>query len=153
MVIAQTRRARRVMSSPHIERAVAGVISANAVVLIAGLLVDGHERLFDTIHDAIVAFFLCELLARLLAHGWRFLRRPLNAFDATVILTSAMPMLGVDASLLRLARLMRLVHFVRHTSHLRALVACGARRPMEAGNAAPQLVGDGPASSGRWTAT
>jgi voltage-gated sodium channel len=135
------------------DRVVLGVIVANAGVLVAGLAVDGHERLFDTVHDAIIAFFLLELLARLRAHGWRFPRRPLNAFDAAVILISAMPVLGVDASLLRLVRLMRLVHFARHASHLRALVACGARRPMEAGNAAPQLVGDGPASSGRWTAT
>ncbi len=38
-----------------------------------------------------------------------------------VILISAMPVLGVDASLLRIARLARFVHFARHTSQLRAL--------------------------------
>ena len=142
-----------VMSSPHMERAVAGVIAVNAGVLVAGLAVDGHEHLFDRAHDVIVAFFLLELLTRLAANGWRFFARPFNAFDAAVILVSALPLAGVDASLLRLARLARVVHFARHAAHLRALVACGARRPMDAGNAAPQLVGDGPASSGRWTAT
>lgn len=48
-------------------------------------------------------------------------RRPLNVFDAAVILVSAMPALGVDASLLRLARLARLVHFARHIGYLRLL--------------------------------
>jgi hypothetical protein len=68
-----------------------------------------------------------QLLARLHAHGWRFLRRPLNAFDAAVILVSAMPAVGVDASLLRLARAARLVHFARHSGHLRA-VTCLRRQ-------------------------
>jgi hypothetical protein len=77
---------------------------ANAVVLVAASVVDGHERLFESVHDGIVALFVCELLARLRTHGWQFLRRPLSAFDAAVILVSAMPALGVDASLLRLAR-------------------------------------------------
>ncbi len=109
------------MSSPHMERAVAGVIAVNAGLLVAGLAVDGHERLFETVHDVIVAFFVLELLARLAANGWRFLARPFNAFDAAVILVSALPLAGVDASLLRLARLARLVHFARHAAHLRLL--------------------------------
>jgi hypothetical protein len=92
---------------------------ANAVVLVAASVIDGHERLFESVHDGIVALFACELLARLRTHCWRFLRRPLSAFDAAVILVSAMPALGVDASLLRLARAARLVHFARHIRHLR----------------------------------
>jgi Ion transport protein len=103
------------------DRAVLGVIAANAGVLVAGLVVDGHERLLETVHDVIVAFFVLEMLARLAYNGWRFLRRPLNAFDAAVILVSALPIAGVDASLLRLARLARLVHFARHAAHLRLL--------------------------------
>jgi hypothetical protein len=83
--------------------------------------------LFEAIHDGIVAFFVCELLGRLRAGGWRFLRRPINAFDAAVILVSAMPALGVDASLLRLARAARLVHFAKHAGHLRAVAWLGGR--------------------------
>jgi voltage-gated sodium channel len=117
------------MPSPHIEHAVAGVVAVNAGVLVAGLVVDGHERVFETLHDVIVAFFVLELLARLVANGWRFFARPFNAFDAAVILLSALPLAGVDASLLRLARLARLVHFARHASGLRAvrLVATAMR--------------------------
>ncbi len=100
----------------RLDRVVLAVIGVNAVVL-----VDGHERVFDTVHDAIIAFFLLELLARLRAHGWQFLRRPFNAFDAAVIVVSALPFACVDASLLRLARLARLLHFAKHAAQLRLL--------------------------------
>jgi hypothetical protein len=48
-----------------------------------------------------------------------------------VILVSAMPALGVDASLLRLARASRLVHFARHAGHLRALTWLSRRLPAQ----------------------
>lgn len=92
-------------------------------MLVAGLAIDGHERLFETAHNVIIAIFVLELIARLRASGWRFLRRPVNAFDAAVIVVSALPLAGVDASLLRLARLARLAHFARHAAHLRLLPA------------------------------
>jgi hypothetical protein len=120
----------------RLERVVLAVIAANAVALVAGLVIDGHERLFETMHEGIVAFFVVELLARQHAHRWRFLRRPLNVFDAAVILVSAIPALGVDASLLRLARAARLVHFCRHAAHLRLLRLLTVRRPPRLGAAA-----------------
>jgi hypothetical protein len=89
------------------------------VCLVAGLTVDGHEHAFEIVHDGFLAFFVAELALRLWRGGWRILRRPLNAFDAAVIAVSCMPLLGADASLLRVARLARLVHLVRHLSHLR----------------------------------
>ncbi|MDT5366633.1 MAG: voltage-gated sodium channel [Mycobacterium sp.] len=106
---------------PTFEHAVAGVILANTGVLVAGLVVDGHELAFEVAHTSFVGFFGIELALRLRAGGWRFLRRPLNMFDTAVIAMSVLPVLGVDASLLRLARLARLVHLVRHISHLRLI--------------------------------
>lgn len=119
----------QLMSSPHIERAVAGVVAVNAGVLVAGLTVDGHERLFETVHDVIVAFFVLELFARLRVNGWRFFARPFNAFDAAMILVSALPLAGVDASLLRLARVARLLHVARHAAHLRLTRVLRTARP------------------------
>lgn len=94
----------------------AGVVVVNATVVVAGLVVGGHERLFEMAHDVILAFFVLELFARIAVNGWRFFARPFNAFDAAVILVSALPLAGVDASLLRVARFARLVHCARHVA-------------------------------------
>jgi voltage-gated sodium channel len=103
----------------RLDQLVGGVIVANLAVLVASYLVDGCERTFELLHDVILAFFVVELASRLAAGGWRFLRRPFNMFEVLVILASALPVLGVDASLLRVARLARMAHLMRHASHLR----------------------------------
>jgi hypothetical protein len=59
------------------------------------------------------------------------LKRPWNAFDVVIIALSLLPVFGgVDAALLRLARLSRMVHLLRHVSSLWAvrLVAVAAMR-------------------------
>jgi hypothetical protein len=100
---------------------------------VASLVIDGYEGLFELAHNAILMFFVFELLVRLRDVGWRLqalLRRPWNTFDVVVIGLSLLPVFGGDASLLRLARLSRMVHLLRHVSSLRAvrLVAVAAMR-------------------------
>jgi hypothetical protein len=106
---------------PTFEHAVAGLILANTGVLATGLMVDGHEGLFEAAHNAYLAFFVFELAARLRRGGWGFFQGRWNVFDAAVIALSFLPVLGVDASRLRVARLARLVHLMRHVSYLRLL--------------------------------
>lgn len=101
------------------ERAVAGVIVANAVVLVAGLMVDGHERLFEAAHNAIPRCVRGRVGVATAGGRLGVLAQPGGLFDAAVILLSCLPVLGVDAGLLRLARLARLLHLARHVSHLR----------------------------------
>lgn len=104
------------------DQAVAGVIVFNIVVLVAGLTVDGYESLFEMLHNAILAFFVFELLVRLRDVGWRpreFLASRWNAFDSAVVALSLLPVFGPGTTLLRLARLSRVVHLLRHVSHLR----------------------------------
>jgi voltage-gated sodium channel len=100
------------------EPATACVIVANTGVLVAGLMVEGHEGLFELAHDGCLAFFVVELLVRLRRGGWSFFKGRWNCFDTAVIALSVTPWLGVDTSLLRLARL---VHLMRHVSHLRLI--------------------------------
>jgi hypothetical protein len=96
------------------------VIGLNTVILVASLIVDGHEHLFEMLHNSALAFFVFELLVRLRQTGARrFLIGRWNSFDTIVIALSFLPALGVDSSLLRVARLARLVHLMRHVSHLR----------------------------------
>jgi hypothetical protein len=95
------------------DQVVAAVIVFNTVVVVASLIVDGHERQFEFVHDLVLA-------VRFRRGGWRrFFVGRWNCFDAAVIALSTMPVLGVDASLLRVARLARMVHLMRHASHLR----------------------------------
>jgi hypothetical protein len=99
--------------SKAFEHAVEVAIAANAVLVATGVVVHGHESLFEQLHKPVLAFFVVELLVKLWAGGWGFIRRPLNAFDAAVISLSLMPALGAGASLLRVARLARLAHLTR----------------------------------------
>jgi Ion transport protein len=120
-VIAQTDNPTRqpAGSGVRFEHVAAGIIIGNTAILAAGLMIDGHEHAFEIAHNACLAFFVCELALRLRASRWQFFRGKWNCFDTAVIGLSCLPVLGVDASLLRLARLARLVHLVRHVSHLR----------------------------------
>jgi Ion transport protein len=114
------------------------MIVANAIVLALGLVIDGHEEVFERAHDYITVFFGFETLVRL--HGMRWSLRTLlsskaDTFDVVVIVLSFLPMLEeggllghlaelpgmavVGGALLGVARLARLVHFARHLSHLR----------------------------------
>lgn len=81
------------MTARWFERTVTAAIIANCAVLVAGQVIDGHEDTFESVHNTILAFFALELVVHLRVHGWRFLRRPINAFDALVIVVSALPAL------------------------------------------------------------
>jgi hypothetical protein len=115
--------AARVMTAQRqtgFDQVVAGVIVLNTVVLVASLIVDGHERPFEFVHDLVLAFFVVELAVRFRRAGCRrFFTGRWNSFDTAVIACSFLPVLGLDASLLRVARLPRMVHLLRHASHLR----------------------------------
>ncbi|MGH3635677.1 MAG: ion transporter [Mycobacterium sp.] len=99
-----------------------GVIGLNVAVCATHLMIDGHDHTFETLEYAVLAFFAFELLVRLRAAKWNaatLLRRPLNAFDTVVIALSFLPALGAGLTLLRVARLARLLHLARHVSHLK----------------------------------
>jgi voltage-gated sodium channel len=110
------------MTAPVFEPAVGAVIIANTGLVIAGLVIDGHEALFEAAHNGCLAFFVLELGLRLRVGGRAFFRSRWALFDAAVIAVSFMPALGVDASLLQLARAARLLHLVRHLTHLAPLL-------------------------------
>jgi voltage-gated sodium channel len=107
--------ARAVGGHGGLDQVVAGVIVFNIVVLAASLIVNGHERQFEFVHNLVLAFFVVELAVRFRKAGWRrFFIGRWNCFDAAVIALSVLPVLGVDAALLRVARMARMVHLMRH---------------------------------------
>jgi hypothetical protein len=112
------------MASVVFERISAGAVLLNTTVLVWGLLDATHHELAERIETAILVGFLVELIVRLHRTGWnlvRFIRQPWAAFDALVILLALAP-LPLNASLLRAARLGRLVHLGRHISGLSGLL-------------------------------
>jgi hypothetical protein len=109
------------------ECAVEAVIIVNVGVVAAGLLIEGHESQFELVHSVILGVFATELGLRLRRSGRGFFRGRWNCFDAAIIALSFMPVLGVDASALRLARACRLLHLARHVSTLRLVSLVGRR--------------------------
>jgi voltage-gated sodium channel len=103
----------------RLEHAVTAVIVANTVVLVAGLVVDGHEQLFEKVDLAILWFFAAELSVRLAMARLGFFHSLWNIVDAVIILVALLPVAGGGIAVLRLARLARSAHLLRHVSHLR----------------------------------
>jgi hypothetical protein len=99
---------------------VTGVIVVNTGLLLWSVV--GHNEWADRLETLCIAFFVGEILWRLRCDGWRplvFLRQRWNCFDTVVIVLALTPGLGVGVTLLRVARLARIVHLGRHITHLR----------------------------------
>jgi voltage-gated sodium channel len=112
------------------------VILANAIVL--GLetydsIVREAGDLLTTLNNVFLGIFVVELAIRLTAFGSRprdFFRSGWNVFDFVVILASFAPGLRENTTLLRLARLGRVLRIVRLLPDLRVLtVAIGRSIP------------------------
>ena len=122
-------------STSRFDRAMVGAIVANTGVLGWSWLDHVHQQAIERIDTCFVVLFLIELLARLRRAGWRWLRRPWNLFDATIILLALLLVVGDGITILRMARVAKLVHLGRHISHLRAAAwrwGVGSTRPTEA---------------------
>jgi Ion transport protein len=118
---------------PIFEHAVNAAITVNSVTVIWELF--GHSELAEQAELACLGIFVAELFIRLHRVGWdgiAFWRSPWNAADVLIIGLTLLPVLGADTSLLRLARLFRTVHWVRHAAHVR-WIRYLRRRPVAEG--------------------
>ena len=102
------------------EAVVPAAILANSAVLGWSWLDHVHALTLERVDTCFVVFFLVELVARLRRAGWRWLRRPWNLFDASIILLALLPGVGEGITILRMARVAKLVHLGRYISHLSA---------------------------------
>jgi Ion transport protein len=112
-------------------RAVTVAILANTGVLLWGLVDHHHERLIESLDDAILWFFAAELAIRFRCAGRRCWRDRWLWFDAAVTAVALAPV-GVNLTALRVVRAVRVLHYGRHVGHLRLLALarrlCGAGR-------------------------
>ena len=101
------------------ERTVTIVIIVNSALLVWGLIDHGHNEIAEHAETGCLLFFTGELVVRFRREGWRFLTQPWSIADMAIIGLALLPLLGADTSLLRLARLARAGHLLKHITVLR----------------------------------
>jgi voltage-gated sodium channel len=123
----------RLVDSPAFTGAVVVVILANAVVL--GLqtypgLERRHGETLDLLNGIFLAFFVVEILLRVasyLPRPWRFFLDGWNVFDFVAVGLAFVPGLQRNSTVLRLARLARIVRVAHLLPDVRILVTAVIR--------------------------
>ena len=118
---------RRIADSTRFQAFIFGVIVANAITLGLGTYEwnSDVDRLLTTLDDVFLGIFVVELAIRIAAYGARpheFFRDGWNVFDFVVIALAFAPGLRENVTLLRLARLLRVVRLVSVMPDLRILL-------------------------------
>ena len=123
---------RRIADSPRFQGFIYAVIVANAITLGLGTYdfsATVHSTI-TTLDDVWLATFVVELAIRIAAYGRRpqdFFRDGWNLFDFFVIAFAFVPGIRDNVTLLRLARLLRVVRLVSVMPDLRMLLRAMAR--------------------------
>ena len=127
------RRCARIADSDAFNFAILGVILANALVLALetyDTLARDAGDAFAVLNDVFLAIFVVEIVVRFLAVGAdprRYFRSGWNVFDFLVVAAAFTPGLRENATLLRLARLLRVVRVFRLLPDLRVFVVAVGR--------------------------
>lgn len=123
---------RRIADSPRFQGFIFAVIVANAITLGLGTydLGGAAHSVLATLDDVFLGVFVAELAIRIAAYGRRpqdFFKEGWNVFDFVVIGLAFAPGLRENVTLLRLARLLRVVRLVSVMPDLRILVRAMVR--------------------------
>jgi voltage-gated sodium channel len=122
----------RIADSSRFQNFISVVIVANAVTLGLGTYDwdSGVDSLLSTLDEVFLGIFVLELAIRITAFGSRpqdFFRDGWNLFDFTVIALAFVPGVRQNVTLLRVARLLRVVRLVTVLPDLRVLLRAMAR--------------------------
>jgi voltage-gated sodium channel len=125
-------RCRRIADSQGFQGFIFGVIVLNAITLGLGTydFGGGVESTLTFLDEVFLGIFVVELVIRITAYGRRpqdFFKEGWNVFDFVVIALAFAPGLRDNITLLRLARLLRVVRLVSVMPDLRILVRAMAR--------------------------
>jgi hypothetical protein len=107
------------ISAHNIEHVVTAVIVANSMVMLASLVDHSHAELLEQVDVGCLWFFAAELTVRLALAGLGFFHSLWNTVDLVVVVVALLPVAGGGIAVLRLARLARSAHLLRHVAHLR----------------------------------
>jgi voltage-gated sodium channel len=118
-------RLRAIVDDPRTERVVMTVIIINAVTLglqTSKTVMAGWGPALETFDDLIVAFFVVEVTARIVAHRAAFFRDPWSVFDFVVVAIALVPA-SQTFSVLRALRILRALRLITAVPTLKAVVA------------------------------
>mgnify|MGYP001224262070 CR=1 FL=1 len=105
------------LARPAVQHAILALIIVNAVILgleTSPALMAAHGPLLVALDQAILAVFVAEIAARLVAHRGAFFRDPWSVFDFAVVAIALVPASGAFAVLraLRVLRVLRVLTIV-----------------------------------------
>jgi hypothetical protein len=87
--------------------------------MLAALLDEEHAELLERIDVGCLWFFAGELLVRVYRARLGFFRSPWCCADAAIIVLALAPVAGGGIAVLRMARLARSFHLLKHLAHAR----------------------------------
>ncbi len=105
-----------------------------AVILMAGVvvgfetypaMVERYGSTIEILNDVILWIFVAEIVVKMGAHGrkpWRYFLDPWNVFDFLIVAVCFLPINAQYVTVLRLARLLRVLKLVRALPKLQILV-------------------------------
>lgn len=117
-------RIRAVLENETFEFSLLCIISINAIML--GLetsrsALEAIGPVFYVVDNAILAFFVAELGARIYVHGWRFWTDPWSVFDFSVVAIAFIPATG-NLTVLRALRIIRALRLISAVPSMRRVV-------------------------------
>jgi len=119
---------RKIVESNAFQRFVTSVIVLAAVLV--GIetypsMVARHGTLLHALDKLVLGVFVVEIAIKLAAEGtrpWRYFRDPWNVFDFSIVAIAFMPIAGQYVTVLRLARLLRVLRLIHALPRLQILV-------------------------------
>lgn len=124
---------RRITESAAFQAVTLGVILANAVLLSLQTfpqVAEQHGRTLAFLDGICLIYFFVELALRLGAFGpkpWQFFRSGWNIYDFVVVVATLVPGVRENLTLLRLARLGRVLRTVRYLPQMRIIMTAIVR--------------------------
>ena len=118
-------RARALIEHPRFDRAIIGIIAANAITLgleTSPAMSARLGNLFHAIDRTALGIFVAELLLRFFVYRSRFFRDPWRVFDFVVVGIALMPATGA-LSVLRTLRVLRVLRLVSMVPSMRRVVS------------------------------
>ncbi|MFC4352378.1 ion transporter [Fodinicurvata halophila] len=115
---------RRLVEHRRTQHFITALIVINAITLGLETSETAMARAGDLLvaaDRAILSVFVLELLAKMTAYGWRFVRDPWNIFDTLVVGIALVPATG-NLSVLRALRILRVMRLVSVVPSMRRVV-------------------------------